>query len=135
MTSLATGLPLAVLTTTGAKSGLQRTTPLLCIRDNQAPGTIALVASNWGQGHLPSWYYNLRSNPTATCSVNGIETMFEAHEAVEQEYERFWQSAERTYLGFPRYKQRAQGRNIPIMVLVPVSRATKIDTGTQGTTV
>ena len=49
MSSLVSGLPVVVLTTTGAKSGLPRTTPLLGIRDEQNPAVLAVIASNWGQ--------------------------------------------------------------------------------------
>lgn len=41
-------------------------------------------------------------------------------EAAGEEYERFWQYAENTYIGFPLYKQRAGPRHIPIMVMTPV---------------
>jgi len=56
LTSALAGLPVVHLTTTGAKSGLPRTLPLLCIRDERNPDTFALVASNWGQTHYPAWY-------------------------------------------------------------------------------
>ena len=56
LTSALAGLPVVLLTTTGAKSGLSRTLPLLCIRDERSPSTFALVASNWGQTHYPAWY-------------------------------------------------------------------------------
>src|SRR5262245_11142078 len=63
LTSALAGLPVVLLTTTGAKSGLPRTFPLLCIRDERSPSTFALVASNWGQTHYPAWYFNLKANP------------------------------------------------------------------------
>jgi F420H(2)-dependent quinone reductase len=44
MTGALAGLPVVILTTTGAKSGLPRTLPLLCIRDERNPATFALVA-------------------------------------------------------------------------------------------
>ncbi len=66
--SIFTGIPLIMLTTTGAKSGLARTVPLLAIPDGD---NLVLVASNWGQAHYPSWYYNLRANPEATIAIQG----------------------------------------------------------------
>ena len=71
VTSVLAGLPVVLLTTTGVKSGLPRTLPLLCIRDERNPTTFALVASNWGQTHYPAWYLNLKANPRATCSIRG----------------------------------------------------------------
>jgi len=91
MTGLVGGLPVVILTTTGAKSGLPRTLPLLCIRDEQDPTIFALIASNWGRAHYPAWYFNLNANPHATCSIRGQIGEYRAHEASGEEYERFWQ--------------------------------------------
>ena len=108
-----------MLTTIGRKSGRPRTLPLLGIRDPEHPQTIALIASNWGQQHNPGWYYNLKAHPRTTCTINGVSDVFLAHEAEGEEYDHFWRLAEATYPGFPRYKERAAGRHIPIMVLEP----------------
>jgi len=120
MTSLVSGLPLVVVTTTGAKSGSLRTTPLLCIRDEDNPTTFAIIATNWGQQRYPAWYFNLKANPHANCSISGEAREYMAHEAVSDEYARFWQYASDTYIGYPLYKQRISGRNIPIMVMTPL---------------
>lgn len=119
LTSILTGLPVMMLTSTGAKSGKPRTVPLLCIRNPQNPAQFALIASNWGQAKNPAWYYNLRANPTATCAIQGKTGQYKAHEANEAEYALFWQTAVNTYIGFPEYKKRVGNRHIPIMVLTP----------------
>jgi deazaflavin-dependent oxidoreductase (nitroreductase family) len=116
------GLPVVVLVTTGAKSGLSRENPLLYIRDESNPSTFAIVGSNWGQRRYPAWYFNLKANPHAVCSIRGKTGEYLAHEAVGDEYERFWQRATNTYIGFPLYKQRASGRRIPIMVMTPLEK-------------
>jgi deazaflavin-dependent oxidoreductase (nitroreductase family) len=120
MSSIVSGLPVVVVTTTGAKSGLPRTIPLLCIRDERDPVTFALIASNWGQRRYPAWYFNLKANPHARCSIAGMTGQYLAHEAVDEEYARLWQYAVDTYIGFPLYKQRIHGRSIPIMVMSPL---------------
>ncbi|MBP1467209.1 nitroreductase family deazaflavin-dependent oxidoreductase [Candidatus Chloroploca sp. M-50] len=119
MTSLFTGLPVVSVTTTGAKSGLPRTVPLLCIRDERDPANFAIIATNWGQKQYPAWYFNLKANPRATCSLTGKTGTYLAHEAVDEEYARFWQYASNTYFGYPLYKQRIHARSIPIMVMTP----------------
>jgi deazaflavin-dependent oxidoreductase (nitroreductase family) len=121
MTSLVAGLPVVILTSKGAKSGLPRTVPLLCIRDEQAPESFAVIATNWGQKPYPAWYFNLRANPEASCSIAGQVRQYQANEAQNEEYERFWQYASNTYLGYPLYKQRIVGRRIPIIVMKPVA--------------
>ena len=120
MSSMLAGTPLVMLTTTGAKSGLARTLPLLCIRHDSNDLEFAIIASNWGQGHHPAWLYNLRANPTATCSIDGQAGEFEAHEAEGEEYGAYWKSAMDTYLGYPTYKERAGDRHIPIIVMSPI---------------
>jgi deazaflavin-dependent oxidoreductase (nitroreductase family) len=54
------GAPTMLLTTTGAKSGLARTSPLLYSRDGEA---IIVVGSNFGQDKHPAWTTNLIAHP------------------------------------------------------------------------
>lgn len=120
LTSLITGLPIVMLTTTGRKSGRPRTLPLLGVWDAEQAGRFALIASNWGQQRNPGWYYNLKAHPLAHCVINGDHGDYRAHEATGEEYDRFWRCAEATYPGFTAYKKRAAGRHIPIMIMTPV---------------
>jgi deazaflavin-dependent oxidoreductase (nitroreductase family) len=120
LTSWLSGLQVIMLTTTGAKTGQPRTVPLVCIPHPSGAG-LALIASNWGNKRPPAWYFNLRTNPQATGTIAGITRTYVAHEATAEEYETLWTTAEAIYLGFPRYKERAE-RHIPIMVLVEKER-------------
>ena len=45
----------------GAKSGIERVSPLAC--SSQGDGRFAIVASNGGSPTHPDWYYNLKANP------------------------------------------------------------------------
>ena len=109
------GLPVIILTTTGARSGEPRAVPLVGVPDGDK---IALIASNWGRAYAPGWYYNLRANPAATVTIENRSRTYTVHEAAGDEYERYWQQAVDMYTGYTAYKQRA-GRHIPIMVLTP----------------
>jgi deazaflavin-dependent oxidoreductase (nitroreductase family) len=120
--SMLAGLPVVNLTTIGAKSGKPRTTPLLGIRDKEHPGQLAIIASNWGQAHLPGWYYNIKARPTVTCLVKGKQGRYLATELTGAEYERFWGYATKVYAGYLSYQARA-GRHIPILLLTPVAEA------------
>src|SRR5712691_2946258 len=62
--------PMLLLTTTGAKTGKQRTMPLLYYPDR---GNLVVIASFGGSDHHPGWYLNLRANPKAQVQV-GRET-------------------------------------------------------------
>ena len=55
----------------GAKSGIERVTPLSCFP--QGDGRWIIVASNGGSPGHPDWYYNLKANPTIEVEV-GTET-------------------------------------------------------------
>ena len=121
LTGIIAGLPVVTLTTTGAKSGLPRTVPLLCIRDPEDSKRFALIASNWGQRHYPAWYHNLKAHPQATGNIGGAVADYSAREAEGDEYQRFWGYAQATYLGFSLYAQRVgDQRHIPIMVMTPL---------------
>lgn len=123
LAGLMTGLPVVVVEAKGAKSGVVRAIPLLCIEDEVNPGHFAIVASNFGQGHHPAWYFNLRVHPRARCTLDGRVNDCLATEAEGVEYDRFWGYALATYMGFPHYRQWAGSRRIPILVMTPVAAA------------
>ena len=120
MSSILGGLPIVYVTATGAKSGLPRSLPPIYIRDSSNSDSFALIASNYGQRSNPAWYYNLKANPRAQCLIEGQTEEYLAHEASGEEYDRFWQAAADTYIGYSLYKQRAAHRRIPVMVMTPV---------------
>lgn len=62
-------LPGIVLTTTGARTGLPRRTPLACMPEDG--GTLVLVASNFGRPGHPAWSGNLLRHPEAVISHRG----------------------------------------------------------------
>jgi deazaflavin-dependent oxidoreductase (nitroreductase family) len=119
LTGLLAGVPVVTVITIGARTGLPRTSPLLPVRDPADASTFAIIASNFGQQQHPSWYFNLKRHPRATCTINGQAADYLAHEATGEEYERYWRYATDTYFGYDLYKRRA-GRRIPIMVLTPL---------------
>ena len=110
------GLPIIELTTTGAKSGRQRTLPLTGLPDGER---YILIASNFGQAHHPGWYYNLKANPECTVRKNGQAGTYIAREADEQENQYYYDMAISYYVGYAAYKQRAKNRKIPVMILEP----------------
>ncbi|MFE3730406.1 nitroreductase family deazaflavin-dependent oxidoreductase [Nocardia sp. NPDC059154] len=61
---------LLLLTTTGARTGQDRTWPLAYQRDGDR---LVVFAANGGRPHRPGWYHNLVANPAGTVEV-GTET-------------------------------------------------------------
>jgi deazaflavin-dependent oxidoreductase (nitroreductase family) len=116
--SWASGLPIVLLTTTGARSGRSRTVPLLGLRDG---AEIVLIASNYGQRRHPAWYYNLKAHPRAWIAIEGVEREFEAKELGGDEGERYFRKAVEMYPGFLRYRRWAADRRIRVIKLEPVS--------------
>lgn len=112
----AIGLPLALLTTTGAKTGLQRTVALVSFNVGE---DVILIASNGGSTRNPAWYHNLRANPQAQLYRQGKTQSYTAREADGEERDSLWAEAVRIYEGYEVYQQRAGKRRIPVMVLSP----------------
>lgn len=109
--------PCLVLTTKGAKTGEPRTTPLLYIEDGD---NLVLIASKCGNPSHPSWYLNLRANPEVEVFLNGKTITCVAEDAEGQERERLWRKAVGLYSGYEKYRKRAGGRQIPVVVLKPL---------------
>jgi deazaflavin-dependent oxidoreductase (nitroreductase family) len=115
--SLVSGLPVVMLTTTGAKSGKQRTVPVLGL---PTEGGLAVIASNFGQEHNPGWYYNLRANPEGEVAVEGERRRFRAVEADGDRRRLIWDAGLGVYPGWTQYERRASHRHIAVFVLEAV---------------
>jgi deazaflavin-dependent oxidoreductase (nitroreductase family) len=115
--SLVTGLPIVMLTTTGARSGQRRTLPLVALPDGDR---LVIIASNYGQARNPAWYHNLRANPRATITFEGVTREVVARELEGEEREREYQRGISIYPGWVQYRERtAERRRIPVIELRP----------------
>ncbi len=114
--SLVSGIPVVMLTTTGAKSGRPRTVPVLGI---PTQGEVAIIASNFGQYRHPGWYHNLRAHPDAEVVIDGRRQRVRAVEADGEQRAEIWREGLRVYPGFGQYERRASHRRISIFVLTP----------------
>ena len=110
------GIPAFRITSIGAKSKQPRTLILYGFRENEK---IALIASNFGRAHNPSWYYNLKANPKCQVEWKGISREYIAYESQGEERERYWNMAVSCYKGYELYQIRAAHRLIPVMILEP----------------
>lgn len=114
VTGMITGLPVVLLTTTGARTGLARSMPLLGLPT--ADG-IAVIASNYGQAGNPGWCHNLRRNPHATLALGGRTTPVRAVEVDGRQRDEIWAAGLRIYPGWTAYQRRTANRRIPVFVL------------------
>lgn len=109
------GPPMLLLEHKGAKSGVERTSPLVYTED----GTdIVLVASKGGNPRNPAWYHNLKANPETTIQVGSEKRPVRARLATDAERERLWRKVVKTYSGYAGYQKRTD-RKIPLIVLEP----------------
>lgn len=117
LSSLVSGLPVALVTTTGARSGRPRTVPLLALPSSEG---LAIVASNFGQGHHPGWYHNLRAMPEGEVAIGERRLRFRAVEVEGERRERIWREGLELYPGWTNYERRADQRRIAVLVLEPL---------------
>jgi deazaflavin-dependent oxidoreductase (nitroreductase family) len=113
-TSWLAGLPVAWLTTTGAKSGVERTSPVLAIP--RGDGRLIVIASNYGQQKNPAWYHNLRKNPRTRVLFDGSEHAMVARVLDGDERAEWYERGIEIYPGWVQYRKRAP-RQIPVIEL------------------
>ena len=116
VSSMLSALPVAMVTTTGARSGRSRTVPLLAMPTDDG---LVVIGSNYGRPKHPAWRHNLRANPEGEVDVEGRRWAFRAVEVEDERRERIWEQALRTYPGFSAYARRAAPRRISVFVLEP----------------
>lgn len=111
---------LALLTTTGSKSGKRRHTPLGFA--HAGDDSIVIIASNAARGRNPAWYFNLKAKPEVMLTLRGgHQGRYNAHEVpAGPERERLWKVACEMYPGFADYQARAD-RLIPLIHCTPVA--------------
>src|SRR4051794_29022752 len=112
---LSTGLgqPLILLHTRGAKSGLERTTPLLATWTGEQ---LILVASKAGAERHPAWFHNLKAQPDVEVTFKGRRRPMRARIAEGEERARLWEVVNDHYTGYAVYQTRT-ARAIPVVVL------------------
>jgi deazaflavin-dependent oxidoreductase (nitroreductase family) len=112
--SLFAGLPIIMLTTTGAKSGRDRTMPLMGIPTAE---DLVVIGSNFGTSSTPGWVYNLEANPEAAVSYRDRRIGVVARHADQGETDWAFDRAAALFPGFPLYQRRAAHRRIRVFAL------------------
>ena len=108
------GKPMAIITTTGAKSGAKRENPLVRLDDG---GKSYVIASKGGAPGHPDWYFNLLANPEVTVET-GTETFQARAKTVEDESERrrLYDKMVAQFDSFGEYEKNTS-RRIPVVEL------------------
>jgi deazaflavin-dependent oxidoreductase (nitroreductase family) len=108
------GAPMILVTHTGAKSGTERTTPLVYSRDGDR---LVIIASMGGAPTNPQWFHNIKANPRVRVEVGDESFVADAEVLTEgPERQRLFDQRAALMPNFKEYQERTD-RVIPVVVL------------------
>lgn len=107
------GMPVIVLTSVGAKTGMLRKTALMRVEHD---GMYAVVASRGGAPTHPVWYYNLTKNPHVELQDGPEKHDYLARELHGDERAVWWDRAVAAYPPYAEYQEKTE-RLIPVFLL------------------
>lgn len=107
------GMPVVILTSRGASTGLLRKSPLMRVEHQ---GTYAVVASMGGAPRDPVWADNLRADPRAEIQDGPDRWDVLAREPAGAERDLWWRRAVAAYPDYAAYQERTE-RVIPLFLL------------------
>jgi deazaflavin-dependent oxidoreductase (nitroreductase family) len=104
---------LLLLTTTGARTGSPRTTPMMFHPDGDR---VLVMASNAGARKPPDWYANLLANPSVKVEIGNESYSATATVLEGEERERLWAAITAANPFFTDHERKAE-REIPVVAL------------------
>ena len=107
------GAPLLLLTTTGAKTGQRRTSPVMYLPDGDR---LVIFASKGGAPTNPDWYHNLRAHPRASVEVGSETYDVDATFTSGKERDDLYNRQKAVWPGFAEYEAKTT-RVIPVVAL------------------
>jgi deazaflavin-dependent oxidoreductase (nitroreductase family) len=107
--------PVLLLTSTGRKSGLERTAPVVYLADD---ANVVLINTNAGNAKIPAWSFNLQANPEAEVELGRERRKVRARVAAGEERADLWRKHIEQYAGFDDYKAKLD-REPLVFVLEP----------------
>lgn len=109
------GVPCAVLTTVGRKSGQPRRNALIYAQDGPS---YVLVASYGGAAEDPLWYRNLVADPQVHLQVGATHLDGLARTASAEEKARLWPTMTAIWPAYDEYQAKTE-RDIPVVIIDP----------------
>ncbi|MBF6329700.1 nitroreductase family deazaflavin-dependent oxidoreductase [Nocardia transvalensis] len=108
--------PILLLDHVGAKTGVQRTSPLIYVDHGDA---VAVAASKAGQPNHPAWFHNVVTTPDTSIQLGARSRRVRARVATDPEREQLWPKFVAALPDFEFYQHHAGRRTIPIVILEP----------------
>ncbi len=112
--ALVAGVPVITLHTTGARSGVRRSSPLIGV---PLDGSLGIIGTNYGRRATPGWVYNLEATPSAEVTYRSATAAAFARPADEQEAEHVFSRGAGLYPGYDAYRERISNRSIRVFIL------------------
>ncbi len=109
--------PILLLTTTGRKSGQQRTAPVVYLADGDR---LVIINTNAGHEKVPAWSLNLKAKAEAEVEIGREKRPVLARVAEGEEREDLWRKHNVQYSGFDEYKEKIS-RQPEVFVLEPAA--------------
>lgn len=113
------GRPGIILETTGRTSGLPRRVVLTYLPDGER---IVVIASNYGRPGDPAWYRNIVVEPNVTVVSRRFRRSYRARIATGSERLSYLRATDDATYGVYAAYARKTAREIPVVILEPVSR-------------
>jgi deazaflavin-dependent oxidoreductase (nitroreductase family) len=112
------GAPMILIHHIGAKSGIERVTPLVHFPEDDR--NTAIVASNGGAPTHPAWFHNLKANPKIDVEVGTETYTVVAEELPRTERDELWKRVVAEKPGFADYEKKTDR-------VIPLLRLTRVD--------
>jgi deazaflavin-dependent oxidoreductase (nitroreductase family) len=114
------GLTVVWVTTTGRRTGRERTTPLLAVPDG---GDWVVTGSNAGQEAVPAWVHNMRAHPQGRIEVDGVVSPAAFAEVAGPQKAELYERLAQGWSAYRMYARNA-GRDIPVFRVIPAGAVT-----------
>lgn len=111
------GLPNIMLTVVGRRSGVARSTPLLCVPYQRG---VLVAGSNFGGPKPPVWVVNVRAAATVSMQYVGETVTATPQELTGSDREEAWSHMLETWPNYAKYAERTD-RVIPVFYLEPAA--------------
>jgi deazaflavin-dependent oxidoreductase (nitroreductase family) len=109
------GRPIMLVTMKGAKTGKERTIPLMYVPYKDG---VLVVGSQGGAPKSPVWVRNLQANPDVVVRYRDKQLALRARQASEAEKRQLWPICVQHYREYADYQARTD-RSIPVFVCEP----------------